>query len=100
MVPLYQNGQHIGWLPTPEGRPTDVAHALIDPSQHMRGPPVAISADPEITSFRRADFRVEWTLENDGWTRKAVLVADPSLGIGDIWNIVGFRPADGFPKPR
>lgn len=83
-VEIYQDGLLIGTLPRLKRPPQEIEQFMIEDQRH--------GADP-IATYRTGDFRVEWRVTADGWIRKAVLIADPKMGLGDLENIRGFRPA-------
>ena len=91
MVKIYQSGEFVGSIPRPDFQPRDIVSYLLD-DLNQRGDPMAL--------LRWADFNVQWRTSENGWTQDAILVADHTLGLGDLENIRGFSREGGVFDPE
>lgn len=84
-IKVFQDGVLVGTVPQPKNEPNHIQAYGIYPED---------TNGDALVSFRRTDFQIRWDDADNGWTREAVFIADPMLGMGDLQDIQGFVPAD------
>jgi len=84
-APLYWAGRLWGHVQIKPGTPAyGYLRAIIDNPADIPFPSPMVTSNSALYIVRTTDFIIEEVVEHGGWLRYKVLVADESLGPGDI----------------
>lgn len=89
-IDVYQDDMLVGSLPRPQMAPRDFFRFAFMHDNSLRLAAALYVIHNPLACIRTTDMRVDWRYDENGWVKRAVLIADPSLGQGDLALLDGF----------